>query len=106
MTRVECPGFLQSPRHEERPPPTRRGPECILGRSRVSVCETAGIGRRTPHDLRRSAASFLASQGVELPVTMAICGWSSSQVAIEVYQRASDEGLEAAAAALNDLLGR
>lgn len=77
----------------------------MIAREIERACEVAGIGRRTPHDLRRSAASFLAAKGVDVTVTMAILGWKSAQVALEVYQRATEEGLSAAAAALDDLLG-
>lgn len=77
----------------------------MIAREIERACEAAEIGRRTPHDLRRSAASFLAAEGVDVTVTMAICGWRSAQVALEVYQRATEEGLTAAAKALDDLLG-
>lgn len=69
------------------------------------ACEDAGIDKRAPHDMRRSFASFLAAKGVPLSVAMEIGGWSSPQVLLAVYQRATKQGLLSAADAMDSLLG-
>lgn len=67
--------------------------------------QDAGIGRLVPHDLRRSAASFLHAAGVPMAVAMQCLGWQSTQVAMRVYTRATEQSLRDAAAAMDRILG-
>lgn len=74
-------------------------------RELAAAGDRAGIGRVVPHDLRRSAASFLHAAGVPLAVAMQCVGWESAQVALQVYTRATEQGLREAAEAMDRILG-
>ncbi len=69
------------------------------------TCEKAGVPRYTPHSLRRAAASFLLARGVDLPTVMAVLGWRSAQVVLQVYAQAQAESRDLAAGVMDDLFG-
>lgn len=49
------------------------------------LCEKAGIGHWSPHELRHSCASLLLAQGVPLEVVSEVLGHSSIRVTKDVY---------------------
>jgi integrase len=57
----------------------------------------------TFHDLRHSAASLLAAQGVPQPAVMAILG-HTTPIMTAHYQHASEQSLDEAAAAIGRAL--
>jgi integrase len=69
-------------------------------RYRDQIGAPAGM---TYHDLRHSAASLLAAQGVSQPVVMALLGHTTPTMTSH-YQHASQAGLDEAAAALGRAL--
>jgi integrase len=50
------------------------------------VCKSANLGHWHPHELRHSAASLLASQGVPLKDVSELLGHSSVRITADVYQ--------------------
>lgn len=55
------------------------------------VTEAAGIGRRSPHQLRHSAASLLIAQGVPMKLVSETLGHSSIRITADVYGHLYDE---------------
>lgn len=49
------------------------------------LCQKAGIGHWSPHELRHSCASLLLAQGVPLEVVSEVLGHSSIRVTKDVY---------------------
>lgn len=66
----------------------------------------AGLPRMRYHDLRHSAASFLAAQGVPITVAKEILGHSDIRLTANVYTHVLDAAKEEAAAALDRLFAR
>ena len=54
------------------------------------VCEEAGLGHWTPHELRHSAASLLLASGVPLIQVADFLGHSSATVTAAVYVHVLD----------------
>lgn len=77
-----------------------------VSRSLTRTCDELGISRITPHDLRRSCSSLLASRGATTRVRMAILGHSTSRLTEDVYTRAYDPDVRAAMDDLDLVLGR
>jgi integrase len=50
------------------------------------VCQSANLGHWHPHELRHSAASLLAAQGVPLKDVSELLGHSSVRITADVYQ--------------------
>lgn len=73
-----------------------------VGRALAKVCDELGIDRLTPHDLRRSCSSLLASRGVPTRVRMAVLGHSTSRLTEDVYTRAYDPDVVSAMDGLDD----
>ena len=70
------------------------------------VTEAAGIGRRSPHQLRHSAASLLLAEGVDLKTISEMLGHASIRVTADVYAHLAEPALTAAADAAQRALGR
>lgn len=68
------------------------------------LSEAAGIGRRSPHALRHSAASLLIAQGVPLKTISEVLGHSSIRITADVYGHLLDEAGMAAADAMTNAL--
>ncbi len=80
-----------------------------IGRSDVlrafhAACDAAGIARRRFHDLRGSAATFLAEEGIAEPVRMARLGHATTRMARH-YAQVRDELDREAAAAIEKVIG-
>lgn len=71
----------------------------------VNRCERLGLPALTPHSFRRSAFSLLLAEGVDVATAMRMCGWQSSQVALEVYAQVTASGLDGVAGVLQELYG-
>lgn len=69
-----------------------------------NLTEAAGIGRRTPHELRHSAASLLIAQGVPLKLVSETLGHSSVRITADVYGHLFDEARSEAADAMTAAL--
>jgi integrase len=63
-----------------------------------------GLPRVRFHDLRHSAATFLAIRRVPVAVAMAVLGHSSASTTLEVYTRVAPELAREAAEAMDDAL--
>ncbi len=68
------------------------------------VCERAGLGHWTPHELRHSAASLLLASGVPLVQVADFLGHSSATVTAAVYVHVLDEARTSTASAMADVL--
>ena len=68
------------------------------------VTEAAGIGRRSPHQLRHSAASLLIAQGVPMKIVSETLGHSSIRITADVYGHLFDEAGAIAADAMTAAL--
>lgn len=68
------------------------------------VTEQAGVGRRSPHQLRHSAASLLIAQGVPMKIVSETLGHSSIRVTSDVYAHLYDEAGAVAADAMTAAL--
>lgn len=68
------------------------------------VTEAAGIGRRSPHQLRHSAASLLIAQGVPMKLVSEVLGHSSIRITADIYAHLYDEAGAVAADAMTDAL--
>ncbi len=71
-----------------------------------ATCDRAGLGHRTPHELRHSAASLLLAAGVPLVQVADFLGHSSATVTASVYAHVLDEARTSTATALADVLTR
>lgn len=60
----------------------------------------AGLEKATPHDLRRTAAVWMAEQGVPMSEIAQYLGHSSTRITEQVYARYSPDYLKGAASAL------
>jgi integrase len=69
-----------------------------------TACKRAGLGHRNLHQLRHSAASILLAQGVPLHEVSRFLGHSTISVTMDVYGHLAEEGLRAAARAMNEAL--
>jgi integrase len=65
------------------------------------LTEESGIGRRSPHELRHSAASLMLAFGVPLKVVSETLGHSSIRVTADVYGHLVDEQRSQAAEAMS-----
>jgi integrase len=68
------------------------------------LCEAAGVGKLTPHELRHSAATLLLAQGVPLHVVSEVLGHSSIRETKDVYGHLVAEDSRRAAEAMNRVL--
>lgn len=60
------------------------------------ACKRAGVPRVSPNDLRRTFASWLVNQGVDLLTVAALLGHSSTRMVEMVYGKLADSTLRAA----------
>jgi len=56
-----------------------------LNRAFEKVCERAGLGHWTPHELRHSATSLMLAAGVPLKVVSDLLGYSTIRMTADVY---------------------
>jgi integrase len=68
------------------------------------VCEQAGLGHWTPHELRHSAASLLLASGVPLIQVADFLGHSSATVTAAVYAHVLDDARTSTASAMANVL--
>jgi integrase len=68
------------------------------------ICESAGIGKWHPHELRHSAASLMLAQGVKIQVVSEVLGHSSIRMTADVYGHVLAPDRQAAADAMGSLL--
>jgi integrase len=68
------------------------------------LTDAAGVGRRSPHELRHSAASLLIAQGVRLELISELLGHSSIRITKDVYGHLVDDLKAEAAAAMERAL--
>jgi integrase len=102
--RGDWPGPLFTRRHrsgaETRGRLSRSGVWSVLR----GVATAAGVERVTPHDYRRTYASALLDEGVDLPTVQQLMGHSDPQTTSR-YDRRGDERKRAAAGALGRRFG-
>ena len=75
-----------------------------LRRRFARLCDEAGVGQLTPHELRHSAATLLLAQGVPLHVVSEVLGHSSIRETKDVYGHLVAEDSRRAAEAMNRVL--
>ena len=75
-----------------------------LRRRFAKVCEAAGVGKVTPHELRHSAATLLLARGVPLHVVSEVLGHSSIRETKDVYGHLVAEDGRRAAKAMGEAL--
>ena len=75
-----------------------------LRRRLTRLCQTAGIGKLTPHELRHSAATLLLARGVPLHVVSEVLGHSSIRETKDVYGHLVAEDSRRAAHAMGEAL--
>lgn len=80
-------------------------PSNLVNRSFHPLLERAGLPRVRFHDLRHTAASLMAAQGVPPDVVRRILGHSSITITYDVYAHVFPQALEEAASKLDALLG-
>ena len=69
-----------------------------------AATEAAGIGRRSPHEMRHAAASLLIAQGVPLKLVSETLGHTSIRITADVYGHLYDDARDVAADAMNAAL--
>ena len=69
------------------------------------ACTAAGIGRRTPYEMRHSAASLMSAAGVPLEHVADVLGHNGTAMAALVYRHVLAPTVEAGAAPMQALLG-
>lgn len=78
--------------YERLPADTRDGqmiaPVADVRHTLETACRRARLPRMTPHSLRHSWASRLATAGVDRPTLMALGGWTSGEMLDEIYAHA------------------
>lgn len=74
-------------------------------KSLSAATRAAGLGHWHPHELRHSAASLLLAQGLPLKVISDVLGHASITVTADIYAHLLDESREAAADAMDAMLG-
>jgi integrase len=62
-----------------------------VARAFDALCKKAGIGKHNLHQLRHTAASLLAAQGVHPRVAMQVLGHSQMSLTMNVYTDVADE---------------
>jgi integrase len=72
----------------------------------VELCEQAGIGHWTPHDVRHTAGSLMFENGADLKIVSATLGHSSIRVTADVYAHLLPERSGEAANAMARALAR
>lgn len=65
-----------------------------------SACKTAGLENVTPHDLRRTAAVWMAGAGRPMDEIAGVLGHTSTNITFKVYAKYSPEYQKESAAAL------
>jgi integrase len=77
----------------------------ILQRQFAPLLQRAGLPSIRLHDLRHTAASLLAHQGVHVTVVSRLLGHSSTSMTLDIYSHVFPEAQRDATAALDRLLG-
>jgi integrase len=75
-----------------------------LYREFAQICDSAGLGRWHPHELRHSAASLMLASGVKLQVVSEVLGHSSIRMTADVYGHILDPDRQHAALAMSQVL--
>lgn len=75
-----------------------------FSRAFTRIAQEAGLGKRHPHELRHSAATFALAQGVPLHVVSSTLGHSSIAVTKDVYGHLVEEQRREAAEAVSRVL--